>query len=78
MAAGRENFIFFLCPLDGVRFKVIERFARKLNDIVLTGCGSKTGAVLFMVQLRLRLGEDFLKAGLAVSKNIRFKAAIIR
>ena len=20
MAAGRENFIFFLCPLDGVRF----------------------------------------------------------
>ena len=22
MAAGRENFIFFLCPLDGVRFKV--------------------------------------------------------
>ena len=21
MAAGRENFIFFLCPLDGVRFK---------------------------------------------------------
>ena len=58
--------------------QVIERFARKLNDIVLTGCGSKTGAVLFMVQLRLRLGEDFLKAGLAVSKNIRFKAAIIR
>ena len=45
---------------------------------MLTGCGSKTGAVLFMVQLRLRFGEDFLKAGLAVSKNIRFKAAIIR
>ena len=22
MAAGRENFIFFLCPLDGVRFNV--------------------------------------------------------
>ena len=21
MAAGRDNFIFFLCPLDGVRFK---------------------------------------------------------
>ena len=20
MAAGRKNFIFFLCPLDGVRF----------------------------------------------------------
>ncbi|MBD9157954.1 MAG: YihY/virulence factor BrkB family protein [Lachnospiraceae bacterium] len=35
-------------------------------------------AVLFMVQLRLRFGEDFLKAGLAVSKNIRFKTAVIR
>ena len=23
MAAGRENFIFFLCPLDGVRFKML-------------------------------------------------------
>ena len=22
MAAGRENFIFFLCPLDGVRFRI--------------------------------------------------------
>ena len=25
MAAGRENFIFFLCPLDGVRFKLRKR-----------------------------------------------------
>ena len=54
---------------------MIERFARKLNDIVLTGCGSKTGAVLFMVQLRLRLGEDFLKAGYNALGDERVQAA---
>ena len=32
MAAGRENFIFFLCPLDGVRFILPTRiFYRNLK-----------------------------------------------
>ena len=34
MAAGRENFIFFLCPLDGVRFTVVAEAARILDEYV--------------------------------------------
>ena len=39
MAAGRENFIFFLCPLDGVRF--IYRFGGRFcySDVFVESPG---------------------------------------
>ena len=64
---------FFLCLLDGVRFKVIERFARKLNDIVLTGCGSFLGGSFHFVVIQgIKRFTTPLRAKSAIGKQLPF------
>ena len=55
LAAGRKNFIFFLCPLDGEQFREISCFffARMLGDSTLISLCKNANSIKTTPQLHL-------------------------